>query len=167
MSRNLSPTPRQIEALSKADLFMSLGMPFEDLWIKKVGILNKTKVVSMSEGIKLRDVEKSDHDHHHKHHHGTKDPHVWTSINNIIIMANNSAKALKELTPEASKTIDKNLSVFVKKAEELDKKLKKELSSSKGNTLFVFHPYYGYFADSYGLIQIPIEAEGKTPTAKH
>jgi zinc transport system substrate-binding protein len=161
-----SPTPKQIEALSKADLFMSLGMPFEDLWIKKVGILNKTKIVSMSEGIKLRDVEKSDHDHHHKHHHGTKDPHVWTSINNIIIMASNSAKALKELIPEASKTIDKNLSAFLKKAKNLDKEIKKELATSKENTLFVFHPYYGYFTDSYGLIQIPIEAEGKTPTAK-
>ncbi len=161
-----SPTPKQIESLSKSDLFMSLGMPFEDLWIKKMDILNKIKVIPMSEGIKLRDTEKADHNHHHGHNHGTKDPHVWTSINNVIKMANNAAKALKELMPENTNKIETNLSAFVKNAENLDKKIKKELSTSKGTALFVFHPYYGYFTDSYGLIQIPIEAEGKNPTAK-
>ena len=30
----------------------------------------------------------------------------------------------------------------------------------------VFHPAWGYFAHDYGLEQIPIEAEGKGPTAK-
>jgi zinc transport system substrate-binding protein len=27
----------------------------------------------------------------------------------------------------------------------------------------VFHPAWGYFADAYGLIQVPIEIEGKDP----
>jgi zinc transport system substrate-binding protein len=27
----------------------------------------------------------------------------------------------------------------------------------------VFHPAWGYFADTYGLIQIPVEIEGKNP----
>ena len=30
----------------------------------------------------------------------------------------------------------------------------------------VFHPSWGYFADEYGLRQIPIEIDGKEPTAK-
>jgi len=30
----------------------------------------------------------------------------------------------------------------------------------------VFHPAWGYFADTYGLIQIPIEKEGKEPGAR-
>jgi zinc transport system substrate-binding protein len=30
----------------------------------------------------------------------------------------------------------------------------------------VFHPAWGYFADSYGLTQVPIEHEGKEPGAR-
>ncbi len=30
----------------------------------------------------------------------------------------------------------------------------------------VFHPAWGYFADQYGLIQVPIEHEGKSPGAR-
>jgi zinc transport system substrate-binding protein len=31
----------------------------------------------------------------------------------------------------------------------------------------VFHPAWGYFADAYGLIQVPIELEGKAPKPAH
>lgn len=30
----------------------------------------------------------------------------------------------------------------------------------------VFHPSWGYFVDTYGLIQVPIEHEGKEPGPK-
>jgi zinc transport system substrate-binding protein len=30
----------------------------------------------------------------------------------------------------------------------------------------VFHPAWGYFADAYGLKQVPVEIEGKEPKAR-
>lgn len=33
-------------------------------------------------------------------------------------------------------------------------------------SFLVFHPAWGYFADTYGLIQVPIEKEGKEPGAR-
>ncbi len=30
----------------------------------------------------------------------------------------------------------------------------------------VFHPAWGYFADAYGLKQVPVEIEGKEPRAR-
>ena len=30
----------------------------------------------------------------------------------------------------------------------------------------MYHPAWGYFADTYGLEQIPVEVEGKEPAAK-
>ena len=30
----------------------------------------------------------------------------------------------------------------------------------------MYHPAFGYFADAYGLIQVPVEIEGKQPTPK-
>jgi len=145
-----SPSPKQLEALSKTDLFLDLGMPFEEIWLKKAGVLGIIKTEHMSFGIKLR----------------KNDPHIWTSINNVVTMAKNTTQALKNLMPEHSECFDKNLKEFEKKAEILDAKIKVILKDSKGKKLFVFHPYYGYFADSYGLEQIPIEDEGKSPTAK-
>jgi zinc transport system substrate-binding protein len=30
----------------------------------------------------------------------------------------------------------------------------------------VYHPAFGYFADAYGLKQVPVEVEGKEPSAR-
>jgi zinc transport system substrate-binding protein len=34
-----------------------------------------------------------------------------------------------------------------------------------GSTFIVYHDSFGYFADEYGLTMLPIEVEGKEPTA--
>jgi zinc transport system substrate-binding protein len=36
----------------------------------------------------------------------------------------------------------------------------------EGKSFMVFHPSWGYFADTYGLRQIPIETGGKEPGAR-
>ena len=33
-------------------------------------------------------------------------------------------------------------------------------------SFMVFHPAWGYFADAYGLRQVPVEIEGKEPKAR-
>jgi zinc transport system substrate-binding protein len=40
------------------------------------------------------------------------------------------------------------------------------LKDVRGKKFMVFHPAWGYFADEYGLVQVPIEVEGKEPNAK-
>lgn len=40
------------------------------------------------------------------------------------------------------------------------------LKPFKGENLFVFHPAFGYFADAYGMHQVPVEAMGKSPKGK-
>ena len=40
------------------------------------------------------------------------------------------------------------------------------LSGLESRTFLVYHPAWGYFADAYGLTQIPIEREGKAPGAR-
>ena len=46
---------------------------------------------------------------------------------------------------------------------ELDKELRRLLEPYQGQRFMVFHPAWGYFADTYHLEQIPVEMEGKTP----
>jgi zinc transport system substrate-binding protein len=189
-----SPSAKQIKKLSSADVFFTLSLPFEDLWVKKTS-LGSDKVKPMGKGIRLRDVENfelikgstpcdcgKDHSykdknheankhHHHKTHsgshvHGAKDPHIWMSIKNNIKMAENSYDVLVKLMPEHKKDLKKKLEDHKKKMKALDSELKKHFKVQKDKNLFVFHPVFGYLADDYGLKQIPIQLEGKEPTAK-
>jgi len=45
----------------------------------------------------------------------------------------------------------------------LDADLKSLFAGSQGTRFMVFHPSWGYFAQAYGLVQVPIEIEGKDP----
>ena len=50
--------------------------------------------------------------------------------------------------------------------EALDRELHALLDPLPNRGFMVFHPAWGYFADSYGLAQVPIEHEGKEPGAR-
>jgi zinc transport system substrate-binding protein len=47
----------------------------------------------------------------------------------------------------------------------LDAELEAMLADLRGRRFLVFHPAWGYFADAYGLRQIPIESRGRAPGA--
>ena len=51
----------------------------------------------------------------------------------------------------------------MKNIDELDSRLKDTFKGKHGLQFMVYHPSWGYFADAYGLRQIPIEIEGKEP----
>ncbi len=52
------PTPRQIMAMSQADIFFKIGLPFEDRLLGKIGsILKNAAVVDTRHGIALRPSE--------------------------------------------------------------------------------------------------------------
>jgi len=61
----------------------------------------------------------------------------------------------------------KNLDAFLRQIEDLDNKVKKLLERKKGAAFIIFHPALGYFAEHYGLKQLVIETEGKSPSALH
>ncbi|MBW2608141.1 MAG: zinc ABC transporter substrate-binding protein, partial [Deltaproteobacteria bacterium] len=53
---------------------------------------------------------------------------------------------------------------FIIEIENLDAELKGIFAGKrKGMEFIVFHPSWGYFAQGYGLNQIPMEIEGKDP----
>ncbi|MDY6954865.1 MAG: zinc ABC transporter substrate-binding protein, partial [Thermodesulfobacteriota bacterium] len=59
-----------------------------------------------------------------------------------------------------------NLRTFHRDLDALDEEIARALKRAKTHKFMVFHPAWGYFARDYGLDQIPIEIEGKEPTAK-
>jgi zinc transport system substrate-binding protein len=90
---------------------------------------------------------------------------VWLDPNNVMTMARSIADALVELDPEHEAEYRRNLEQFIRELEELDEQIQRRCRNLEKRQFMVYHPAFGYFADAYGLEQIPIEIEGKSPSA--
>ncbi|MDZ7667696.1 MAG: zinc ABC transporter substrate-binding protein [Desulfotignum sp.] len=95
-----------------------------------------------------------------------RDPHIWMSPMLAKQQAANMVDALVELAPEHEDRFRKNYDAFAQELDRLHERLKTLLAPLKGHNFFVFHPAFGYFADAYGLQQIPVETMGRSPKGK-
>ena len=191
------PKPSQMAALSKAKLYFSIGVPFENAWLDKIAAANPDmKIIHTDHGIDK--IPMATHHHHESehsdatHHHGDEshpvdardphdgntyenghekedphrkglDPHIWLSPKLVKIQAGNILNALRVIDPAYKILYETNCESFVSQIDMLDRELEKIFDREAGLQFMVFHPAWGYFADSYGLEQVPIEIEGKEP----
>jgi zinc transport system substrate-binding protein len=162
------PTPRQVIALSRASLFFRVGMPFEDRLVEHiVGGRAGFTVVNTAAGIAARAADSEGDDAHGDCDHeeeGQTDPHVWLSPPRLKTMAANVAAALCRADPQHAQAFRANLKILDDELDALDHRIAKSLSPYRGQAFYVFHPAFGYFADTYGLRQESVEVEGKPPT---
>jgi zinc transport system substrate-binding protein len=100
------------------------------------------------------------------HDHGLKDPHIWTDPVNVKKFMQEFTAKLVQLYPRYEISFTNHFQQFAEELDELDRKLQALFQSISSKHFLVFHPSWGYFADRYGLVQVPIELEGKTPSAK-
>jgi zinc transport system substrate-binding protein len=168
------PTPRQVMELGEAQAFFTLGVPFEANFLPSLkSTLPDLPLVDSASGIKRRHLES----HHHEeenhgeaeqqedhHEEGTLDPHVWLSPILAKTIAQNMAETLINKDPANKDVYESNLNTLLADLDALDKELTELLAPIKGETLFVYHPSFGYFADRYGLEQEAIELGGKEPS---
>jgi len=163
------PAPRQMTDLSKADIYFSIGIPFESAWMERFKSINPDlSVVETHLGIERKPIERHDgHDHGHAHENGdgqaSPDPHIWLSPPLVKIQAGNILKGLIAADPAHRNAYERNHAAFIREIDTLDAELRRRLQ--KGTEFMVFHPSWGYFADAYGLVQVPVEIEGKSPKA--
>jgi zinc transport system substrate-binding protein len=115
------------------------------------------------------DADEHDGDHHGESlddHARGKDPHIWLDPNLVKIQAKTICHALIDLDPQGKAFYKKNLAGFLDGLDSLDREIAEALKPVKGSTVFVFHPAYGYLCDAYGLKQLAVELEGKTPKGR-
>ncbi len=165
------PTPKQMMNLSRAQLYYRIGVPFEDVLIHNIqSTYPNLPILDARDGIELRVMESAngDHDHgdSHAHEDGGFDPHIWLSPPLIKTMAVRLRDRLIKLDASHREIYVRNHSELAKSLDLLDADIRKTLQKTGFRKFMVYHPSWGYFADTYGLQQIPIESEGKEPGAK-
>lgn len=156
------PVPKEVEKMLSASIWMRLGDPFE----KKLGLVLKEKnpnlvTVELWKGIPLLG-----HEHSQCCHEDEKDFHIWLSPKLAKQQVEKMAASLIQLYPEHRDLYLKNLNSLTLELSELDQKVDVLLSPLKGKAILVSHPAFGYLCQDYGIIQIPIEFEGKEPRPK-
>jgi len=163
------PSPSQMAALSRTDLYFSIGVPFEQMWLKKIMATNPAmEVVPTDQGIEkipMAAFHEEEEEHHEKeeHHHTGLDPHIWLAPALVKTQSLTILKALKKADPGNAEIYEKNHRVFAKKIKTLDADLHQIFDDNQTINFMVFHPSWGYFAQAYGLKQMPIEIQGKNP----
>lgn len=176
------PKPQQMADLSKAKAYFAIGVPFEDAWLNKIAAANpEMKVVHTDQRIEklpmathLRDDEvgpkansarhgQADRHEAAESHHGGLDPHIWLSPPLVKIQALTILSALKTIDPVHQDVYETNYRRFIAAVDRLDSRLRKLFADRQGLRFMVFHPSWGYFAHAYGIVQVPIEIEGKEP----
>ncbi len=152
------PTPQQISALAGAVLYLRTGVPFEDAWMKRIRSANPgMQVLDVRDGIGLRAMQA------HGRDGNETDPHVWTSPPLVKHMVGVIRDKLSMLDPAHTADFTRNHDAFVAELDALNRELHTLLNPLPNRKFMVFHPAWGYFADTYGLTQVPIEKEGKEP----
>lgn len=169
------PTPKQMARLHEARALFLIGVGFERGLLKKIGKIHPNLVmVETQKGVPTRTLAGHDHAEGGKGHGhqragsaaGAPDPHIWMSPRLAKIVAQNIHDTLCRLDPSRRQQYTLNLRSFQNDLDRVDARIARELAPLKGRKMYVFHPAFGYFADAYGLIQVPIEIEGKEPGAR-
>ncbi|WP_287586576.1 metal ABC transporter solute-binding protein, Zn/Mn family [Candidatus Borrarchaeum sp.] len=145
------PTPSQLEAVSKAQIYFKVGsgVEFETAWWDKIIAANPNiYVIDSSEGIELI---------------GT-DPHIWNSPINAKKMVENFYNGLTQVDPDHKDEYKANKDIYLQQLDELDNYIRELFVDFTNRVFLIYHPSFGYFAEEYGLTQIAIEHGGKEPT---
>ena len=168
------PTPRQMVALGAADLFFTIGVPFEQAFLPQVRRnLPDLRIVPVDRGIEKRML--ADHDHGHEaqavegddveHEGEAPDPHIWLDPLLVIEQAAVMRDALIEVDPAGEAAYRAGYERLAGEMRGLHAELKSLLAPAAGTIFFVYHPSFGYFADRYGLRQVAVETGGREPRA--
>lgn len=140
------PTPKQMDAIKHAKLFIGIGEPYEARLIAalrqnniNLHVLNLTKTVPLSDS----------------------DRHIWMSPKLMKPQVDAMATAINLIA--SSGDIKNNAEDVKNELRDLDQHITEELKDFQNQALLVSHPSFGYYCHDYGLVQVPVEYEGKAP----
>ncbi|MGX3011931.1 metal ABC transporter solute-binding protein, Zn/Mn family [Helicobacter sp. 23-1044] len=187
------PSLKELEKLSKSQVYFTIGMPFERAWMERfkgvnpnlkiIAPLPKDKAESTADSANHAhdshshhaDSAKHAHDSHshdlspkdnHAHHAHIHLPHIWLSFN----LSKSHATQIKDTLCEIDSA---NCAIYAKNLAELHKEIDALYTHFRGvfanqkKAFLVYHPAFSLIADELGLEEIAIEQDGKEAKIAH
>jgi len=166
------PRPGQLQAVSRAQIFLSVGAGLDDWVAKLVESAPGAVHVVATRGMEL--LAPVEHEHGtggdgHGHEGAAGDPHVWLdplAVRDVIAPA--ICEALVTVDPARADTYRGNLARYQEELSSLDREIRDRVASFRRREIVTFHPAWAYFARRYGLEQVAVlvESPGKEPPAR-
>jgi len=156
------PSPKEMAALSRSQLYFRVGVPFENIWMDVITAVNSDlKIIECCNQITNRDLTNHKEKNINSYQSEMVDPHIWTSPANAKLLAQQIKEVLIEEDPDQQQFYQSNYQLLSDELNELDNFIHSKLSDVRMPYILVSHPSWGYYAERYGLVQISLENNGK------
>lgn len=168
-----TPLPKDIQALSEADLLISNGLGLEAN-LAKAFEQNSAKHVEifslLNKDLLGKEAEQKPHDHHHEadHEHGEFDPHLWTSAELLINIVNALSPVLMDRFPNKAEVIRQNSRDLIKDLMDADKIIMNEREAYSQPAIVTYHNSFHYFTRRYDIDYVGFvqASPGQEPSPK-
>ena len=170
------PSPKLMSLYSKSDVYFTIGLPFEQVWIDRVASLNDAAAIVKTQPVEkpaINDMDSNESALHKKNytsllpgHRHSWDPHTWLSPVLVLQQAKIILQALESLSPDRKSYFISNYNKLEDEIKVMHKEFSRLFERNSKHDFITFHPAFSYFARQYGLTQISIEMDGKEPSAK-
>lgn len=167
-AHSFDPKPKDLKDLLNTNIFIYNGLQMEE-WIDSVlGTIEgqDVKVVEASQGIDTITIAEEEHnheeegndheneeDHDHDHDHGGVDPHVWLSLGNTVIEAENIKNAFVEVDPENKDYYEANFEKLKSDFTSLYDEYKDKFKDVTNKNFVTGHAAFAYLCKDFGLTQ--------------
>ena len=154
----VDPKPSYIINLSKADLFVTVGLDLETGWSPQLLTSSRNNkiqkgsagYVDASVGVPLQQVPSSvNRAEGDIHIYGN--PHYWLDPMNGKIIARNIANGLERVDPGNKATYEANYQAFAGKIDAKMKEWQVKMAPFKGSKIIAYHNEWVYFETRFGL----------------
>ncbi|MDP4223793.1 MAG: metal ABC transporter substrate-binding protein [Bacteroidota bacterium] len=154
----VDPKPSYIIKLSKADMFITVGLDLETGWSPQLLLSSRnpkiqkgsTGYVDASAGISLMQVP-SGFNRAEGDIHIYGNPHYWMDPENGKQIARNICDGLERLSPENKEFFEANLKTFNDKIDSKVKEWMLKMSPHNGTKIIAYHNEWCYFENRFGL----------------
>jgi zinc transport system substrate-binding protein len=144
------PTIQQVRNAETADMLVFNGAGFEGQWLKSI---NTKFAVDTSKGLNLTGSTYGYAGDDDEHSRKLLDPHIWLDPLLAKQQVEKIRDGLKRVDPANAAFYNENAKRFIAELDNLDKKIRLELSNCEKKDFITFHRAFGYFANRYGLTE--------------
>lgn len=147
------PTPQDLIKVSGADVIFINGAGLESFLERLLENAGKDKIVSVSEGIPLRQIEEDNNSSDPGHEHTGTDPHVWFDPQHVETWVKIIETKLSSIDPANAANYAANAEAYQAELQALDAWITEQVAMipTENRKLVTDHQELGYFADRYGF----------------